>query len=100
MADPTRQEILKMNLEGLRPFVQAQLDVDEWPGDWAAAGLILEQSYFNFQRAKSGEQLFGITLFGERATGSGIDESALVAIFRAYLLMRQEDDELRGVGRV
>jgi hypothetical protein len=83
-----------MNLERLRPLVQARLGFDEWPGDWAAAGQILEDAYFNFQRAKSGEQLFGITLFGERVNGTGIDESALVAIFRAYLLQKMEEDEL------
>lgn len=85
-----------MDLDGLRPFVQARLDLEEWPGDWPAAGTILENGYFNFQRADTGAQLFGITLFGRRVTGSGIDESALVAIFRAYVLMRMEEDELGG----
>ncbi len=49
---------------------------------------------FNFQRADTGEQLFGITLFGHRVTGSGIDENALVAIFRAYILLRMEEEQL------
>lgn len=92
--DPTRQMILKMKLDDLRPLVQARLDLEPWPGDWAAAGAILEDGYFNFQRADTGPRLFGITLFGQRVTGSGIDESALVAIFRAYLLLRMEEDEL------
>ena len=91
---PTRRDVIRMNLDGLRILVQARLNLDEWPGDWAAAGLILENAYFNFQRAKSGEQLFGITLFGERVNGTGIDENALVAIFRAYLLQKMEEDEL------
>lgn len=85
-----------MKLDGLRPLVQARLELTEWPGDWAAAGQILEGAYFNFQRASSGQQLFGITLFGQRVNGTGIDENALTAIFRAYLLMRSEEDELRG----
>ncbi len=93
--EPTRREIIRMHLEGLRPLVQDRLELDEWPGDWDAAGQILEDAYFNFQRAKSGEQLFGITLFGERVNGTGIDENALVAIFRAFLLQKMEEDELR-----
>lgn len=92
--EPPRQEILKMKLDDLRPLIQARLEVEEWPGDWAAAGRILEDSYFNFQRANTGQQLYGITLFGQRVNGTGIDESPLVAIFRAYLLMRMESDEL------
>lgn len=92
---PTRQEILRMKLEDLRQLVQAELELEEWPGDWTAAGQILEASYFNFQRANTGEQLYGITLFGERVNGTGIDENALSAIFRAFLLMRQEENELR-----
>jgi hypothetical protein len=91
---PTRHEIILMKLDGLRPLVQVRLGLEEWPGDWAAAGQILDNAYFNFQRAKSGEQLFGITLFGERVNGTGIDETALVAIFRAYLLQRMEEDEI------
>ncbi len=93
--EPTRRDIIRMKLEGLRPLVQARMGLDEWPGDWAAAGQILENAYFNFQRAKSGEQLFGISLFGERVNGTGIDENPLVAIFRAYLLQKMEEDELR-----
>ncbi len=92
--EPTRQDIIRMKLEGLRPLVQSRMGLDEWPGDWAAAGQILENAYFNFQRAKSGEQLFGITLFGERVNGTGIDENPLAAIFRAYLLQKMEEDEL------
>lgn len=92
--EPTRRDIIRMKLEGLRPLVQARMGLDEWPGDWAAAGQILENAYFNFQRAKSGEQLFGISLFGERVNGTGIDENPLVAIFRAYLLQKMEEDEL------
>jgi hypothetical protein len=84
-----------MNLDQLRPLVEYLLQVDPWPGDWPAAGIILETGYFNFQRANTGPRLYGITLFGERATGSGIDEDALTAIFRAYILMRAEDEELR-----
>lgn len=91
---PTRRDIIRMKIDDLRLLVQARLGLDEWPGDWPAAGQILEDAYFNFQRAKSGEQLFGITLFGERVNGTGIDESALVAIFRAYLLQKMEEDEL------
>ena len=83
-----------MKLDRLRPLVQAFFGLEEWPGDWAAAGQILEQSYFNFQRARSGAELFGITLFGARANGTGIDEDALVAIFRAYVLMRIDETEL------
>jgi hypothetical protein len=93
---PTRLEILRMGLDGLRPLVQGRLALDEWSGDWSVAGSILETAYFNFQRADTGAQLFGITLFGRRVTGSGIDENALVAIFRAYLLLRMEEDELGG----
>jgi hypothetical protein len=93
--EPTRRDVLRMKLDGLRPLVQARLGLDEWPGDWAAAGQILENAYFNFQRAKSGEQLFGISLFGERVNGTGIDENPLVAIFRAYVLQKMEEDELR-----
>lgn len=85
-----------MPLDGLRPLVQAELQLDTWTGDWAVAGSILEESYFNFQRTNTGARLFGITIFGDRVTGSGIDENPLVAIFRAFLLMRQEDAELRG----
>ncbi len=91
---PTRRDVIMMKLEGLRPLVQARLGLEEWPGDWIVAGQILENAYFNFQRARSGEQLFGITLFGERVNGTGIDENALVAIFRAYLLQKMEEDEL------
>lgn len=91
---PTRQEILHMSLEDLRPLVQARLGLDEWREDWVVAGSILEDAYFNFQRTNTGAQLFGITLFGRRATGSGIDENPLVAIFRAYLLLAMEEDEL------
>lgn len=91
---PTRRDIIRMKLDGLRPLVQARLALEEWPGDWSAAGQILDNAYFNFQRAKSGEQLFGITLFGERVNGTGIDENALVAIFRAFLLQKMEEDEL------
>ncbi len=91
---PTRRDVLKMKIDGLRPLVQARLGLDEWPGDWSVAGQILEDAYFNFQRARSGEQLFGITLFGERVNGTGIDEHALTAIFRAYLLQKMEEDEL------
>jgi hypothetical protein len=83
-----------MNLDGLRPLVQARMALDPWPGDWQAAGIILEDSFFNFQRADTGAQLFGITLFGRRNTGSGIDENPLVAIFRAYILLRKEEEEL------
>ena len=93
--DPTRQDIIKMKLDDLRPLVQSRLALDEWPGDWPAAGSILENAYFNFQRSKNGEQLFGITFFGERVNGTGIDENILVAIFRAYLLQKLEEDELR-----
>ncbi len=91
---PTRRELIRMKIDDLRPLVQARLDLEEWPGDWAVAGQILENAYFNFQRAKSGEQLFGITLFGERVNGTGIDENAIVAIFRAYLQQKMEEDEL------
>ncbi len=91
---PTRQELIRMKIDDLRPLVQARLDLNEWPGDWAVAGQILEDAYFNFQRAKSGEQLFGITLFGERVNGTGIDENAVVAIFRAFLQQKMEEDEL------
>ncbi len=91
---PTRRDVIRMNIDGLRPLVQARLGLADWPGDWPAAGMILEDAYFNFQRAKSGEQLYGITLFGERVNGTGIDENALVAIFRAYLLQKMEEDEL------
>ena len=93
--DPSRQDIIKMKLDDLRPLVQGRLTLEEWPGDWPAAGSILENGYFNFQRSKSGAQLFGITLFGERVNGTGIDEDILVAIFRAYLLQKMEEDELR-----
>jgi hypothetical protein len=92
--EPTRQEVIRMKLDGLRPLVQARLGLEEWPGDWAAAGQILEDAYFNFQRARSGEQLFGITLFGDRVNGTGIDENALAAIFRAFLFQKMEEDEL------
>ncbi len=92
--EPTRRDIIRMKLDGLRPLVQARMGLDEWPGDWAAAGQILENAFFNFQRAKSGEQLFGISLFGERVNGTGIDENPLVAIFRAYLLQKMEEEEL------
>ncbi len=84
-----------MKLDDLRPFVQARLELEEWPGDWTAAGSILEDSYFNFQRSSSGAQLFGITLFGERVNGTGIDENPLVAVFRAFLLQKMEEEELR-----
>jgi len=84
-----------MKLEDLVLLVQRVLELEEWPGDWEAAGMILSNSYFNFQRAQSGEQLFGITLFGERVNGTGIDENPLVAIFRAYLLMWLDERELR-----
>jgi hypothetical protein len=93
---PSRQDVLKMRLEPLREVVQLFLGLDDWPGDWIVAGQILEQSYFNFQRAMSGAELFGITLFGEQVNGTGIDENALVAIFRAYVLRRLEEEELRG----
>ncbi len=92
--EPTRQEVLKMKRDALRPFVQFRLGLDEWPGDWNVAGQILDSSFFNFQRSQSGAQLYGITLFGQRVTGSGIDEDAVTAIFRAYLLERMEADEL------
>ncbi len=91
---PTHRELIRMKIDELRPLVQARLELEEWPGDWAVAGQILENAYFNFQRARSGEQLFGITLFGERVNGTGIDENAIVAIFRAYLLQKIEEDEL------
>ncbi len=91
---PTRRELIRMKIDDLRPLVQARLGLEEWPGDWVVAGQILENAYFNFQRAKSGEQLFGITLFGERVNGTGIDENAVVAIFRAYLQQKMEEDEL------
>jgi hypothetical protein len=93
--EPTRRDILRMKIDGLRPLVQARMGLEEWPGDWAAGGQILENAFFNFQRAKSGEQLFGISLFGDRVNGTGIDENPLVAIFRAYLLQKMEEDELR-----
>ena len=92
--EPTRQEIIRMKRDQLRPLVQLRLGLEEWPGDWIVAGQILDSSYFNFQRAQTGAQLFGITLFGERVTGSGIDEDAVTAIFRAHLLERMEADEL------
>lgn len=92
----TRQEVLRMKLDGLRPLMQEQLGLDEWPGDWAAAGSILEKSFFNFQRSSTGAQLYGITLFGERVNGTGIDENPLICIFRAYLLMKLEEAELGG----
>lgn len=92
--EPTRQEVIKMKGEQLRPFVQTRLGLEEWPGDWIVAGQILDSSFFNFQRSQSGQQLFGITIFGQRVTGSGIDEDAVTAIFRAYLLERMEADEL------
>ncbi len=91
---PTRRDLIRMKIDDLRPLVQARLALEEWPGDWAVAGQILENAYFNFQRAKSGEQLFGITLFGERVNGTGIDENGVVAIFRAYLQQKMEEDEL------
>ncbi len=94
--EPTRQEILRMKLDDLRPLVQARMELEDWPGDWPVAGQILERSYFNFQRSSTGEQLYGITLFGRRVNGTGIDENPLVAIFRAYLLQRLEEDELAG----
>lgn len=83
-----------MKRDELRPFVQARMELDEWPGDWNVAGQILDSSFFNFQRSQSGAQLYGITLFGKRVTGSGIDEDAVTAIFRAFLLERMEADEL------
>ncbi len=91
---PTRRELIRMKIDDLRPLVQARLDLNEWPGDWVVAGQILENAYFNFQRAKSGEQLFGITLFGERVNGTGIDENAVVAIFRAFMQQKMEEDDL------
>ena len=95
MFGPTRQEVLRMKLDQLRPLVQRALAIDDWPGDWEVAGSILENGYFNFQRANTGEQLFGITLFGQRANGTGIDEDPLVAIFKAYILLFMEESELR-----
>ena len=95
LAGPTRQDILHMKLDDLRSLVQIRLGLDEWPDDWIVAGAILESAFFNFQRADTGAQLFGITLFGRRATGSGIDENPLVAIFRAFLLLQMEEDALR-----
>jgi hypothetical protein len=83
-----------MSLESLRPLVQSRLGLPDWPEDWLVAGSILEDAFFNFQRSDTGAQLFGITLFGRRATGSGIDENPLVAIFRAYLLLLLEEDDL------
>jgi hypothetical protein len=91
---PSRQDIYHMSLDALRALIQQRLGLEPWPGDWYVAGTILEEGYFNFQRANTGQQLFGITLFGQRVTGSGIDENPLVAIFRAYLLMLMEEDEL------
>ncbi|MBE0697633.1 MAG: hypothetical protein IH586_11990 [Anaerolineaceae bacterium] len=93
---PSRQELLRMRLESLRLVVQSFLGLEDWPGDWTVAGQILEQSYFNFQRARSGAELYGITLFGAQVNGTGIDEDPLVAIFRAYVLMRFEEAELDG----
>jgi len=85
-----------MGLDELRSLIQSRLDLQMWPGDWEVAGTILEEGFFNFQRANTGQRLFGITLFGRRVTGSGIDENPLVAIFRAYILMCMEEDELTG----
>lgn len=91
---PTRQAVLRMKLDALRPLVQSMQGFTDWPGDWEAAGQILEQSYFNFQRTRSGAELYGITLFGKNVNGTGIDENPLVCIFRAYILMRLEEAEL------
>lgn len=96
MQNPTRQQILHMALDDLRPFVQARMSLQEWPGDWLVIGQILENAYFNFQRSSSGAQLFGITLFGARVNGTGIDENPLTAVFRAFLLQKMEEDELSG----
>jgi hypothetical protein len=93
---PSRQQILRMPLEDLRPLVQVFLEMEDWTDDWVAAGHILEDSYFNFQRSRSGAELYGITLFGSQVNGTGIDENPLVAIFRAYVLMRLEEIELGG----
>lgn len=83
-----------MPLDELRPLVQNLRQMGEWPADWVVAGEILSESYFNFQRARGGAALFGITLFGARANGTGIDEDPLAAVFRAYLLMRLEEQGL------
>jgi hypothetical protein len=91
----SRAEINRMSLDELRPLVQTLMQVADWPGDWDAAGTIFSDYYFNFQRSNSGAQLYGITLFGDLVTGSGIDEAPLVAIFRAYVSLRLEDADLR-----
>ncbi len=91
---PSQPEVLRMSLDRLRPLVQAWLGVQEWPGDWPAAGQILGNSYFNFQRSRGRAELYGITLFGSQVNGTGIDEDPLVCIFRAYVLMRLEEIEL------
>jgi hypothetical protein len=91
----SRAELNKMSLDELRPLVQTLMQVADWPGDWDAAGTILTDHYFNFQRANTGARLYGITLFGDLVTGSGIDDNPLVAIFRAYISMRLEEADLR-----
>lgn len=85
-------EVPHLPLEALRPIVQRALQLDEWPGDWSAAGMIIERHPTDFYRViLTGHH--SALVWGDGVNASGHDSNPLVAIFRAYILMRTKQIE-------
>ncbi len=89
MSDPS--EISLLTIEQLRPLVQQALEVGEWPGDWPAAGLILERT--QYQISKSSFNVCMVTIMSLGAIASGIEKNPVTAIFRAFLGWKTQVDK-------
>lgn len=70
------------------------LALDAWPGDWQAAGIILQAHGAYITRSSFPPFSFSVSIGAKSifdqpaASGAGFDTNALTAIFRAFVLMR------------
>jgi hypothetical protein len=83
------RKIEKMTLEELWSLVQKELELEEWPAsDWQAVEMILEKTTIRMDSTMSVTSWYSVVIMGiwtANGTGSGHDQSPIVAIFRAYL---------------
>ncbi len=82
-----KEEVSDLPLDGLRPLVQRGLRLDEWPGDWEAAGKIMTTHNVSFSQAPM-NGYYSALVIGHFVSAEGHDKDPLVAIVRAYVLMR------------
>jgi hypothetical protein len=79
-------EIRALPIADLRPLILRALELQEWPGDWPAAGAILEQTQFQISRSTFNSSTVIIMAVGSISTA--VDMDLLTAIFRAFLISK------------